>query len=217
MPVQLPAADALLRCTVRSEFTSRAQGDQFIIEGYAALYDVRTSIGGWYTEMIARGAFADAIAGKDDVRCLWQHDSLFPLGRNLAGTLTLTDDSRGLRYLCTMPNSQYARDAYEAIKRGDVSQSSFGFSPVEDRWFFAENPSEDLCTRVKVRLWDVSPVTYPAYENTEVSARDRRCHETAAARHRNRADAIKRAAKLRGIELDIAAEQVALADTHTAG
>jgi uncharacterized protein len=198
---------ALVRCNVRSEFNARAEGEQLVIEGYAALYDSPTMIGGWYEEVMRNGAFADALAGMDDVRCLWQHDANFPLGRNTAGTLKLSSDSKGLIYECRLGASQWARDAHEAIKRGDVSQSSFGFTPIQDNWIWAkDDKTPDRCERVKVKLWDVSPVTYPAYEDTEVSARDRRCHEVAARSVKALAEMQDRDARLRRISLELAGD-----------
>lgn len=207
-PILTPTAPTTqIRTRVNSEFRAVEQNGQLVIRGYAALYNVETTIGWWYREVLRPGCFDSAIAGEDDVRCLWQHSQLYPLGRLAAKTLILKSDSKGLEYECQLGASQWARDAYDAIKRGDVSQSSFSFEPVEDRWTWSKSANEtDLCERVKVRLWDVSPVTYPAYEDTEVSARSK--EEWEAARKRRKLPAQDILDQLRSVEASVAADAI---------
>jgi HK97 family phage prohead protease len=142
------------------------------ISGYAAKFDRETVIGGWYREIIRAGAFERA-AREDDVRALFNHDPNFVLGRTTSGTLALEEDATGLRIDVTPPDTQWARDLVETIRRGDVDQMSFAFSVVKERWERDETqtPSE-MRELLEVRLYDVSPVTYPAYEDTEVSVRE---------------------------------------------
>lgn len=146
------------------------------ISGYAALFNQETVIGGAYgfREQIAPGAFDDAV-GRDDVRALFNHDPNFLLGRTKSGTLRLKVDKKGLRYDVDLPDTAQARDIRELIRRGDVSGSSFGFVVQGDEW--DETPLKSgklpLRTLTKVELYDVSPVTYPAYPQTSVSARSR--------------------------------------------
>jgi HK97 family phage prohead protease len=113
------------------------------------------------------GATSDSI-GRDDIRALFNHDPNLVLGRNRSGTLRLSEDSEGLHYEVDMPDTSYARDLTEAMQRGDVSQSSFGFKVAgPDGQDFAED--EDgfpLRTLSKISLFDVSPVTYPAYTDS---------------------------------------------------
>lgn len=139
--------------------------------GYAAVFNRDAVIGGFFRERIAPGAFATAIK-EDDVRALFNHDPNIVLGRNTAGTLTLAEDETGLQYDVEPPDTQLARDLMVSIGRGDVSQSSFGFQVVREEWSNPESRTE-LPTRtiLEARLFDVSPVTYPAYEETTAEAR----------------------------------------------
>lgn len=151
----------------------RLQAAKPTLSGYAARYNSETVIMGLWRERIARGAFASALDGTDDVRALFNHDPNKLLGRTSSGTLSLSDDEKGLRYDIDLPDTQDARDVRELIKRGDVTGSSFGFRIVEDEW--DDTPTKrgqlPLLTIRKVELFDVSPVTFPAYPQTSVSAR----------------------------------------------
>jgi HK97 family phage prohead protease len=151
---------------------ARADGEMPTIVGYAAKFDREANIGDWFTEVIRPGAFARAIA-EDDVRALFNHDPNYVLGRNVAGTLVLAEDATGLRIEVTPPDTQWARDLVETIRRGDVDQMSFAFRVVSETWTRREGQTPDVLRElVEVRLYDVSPVTYPAYEDTEVGVRD---------------------------------------------
>lgn len=145
------------------------------VSGYAALYHAETVIAGLFREQIAPGAFRSAVDGSDDVRALFNHDPNIVLGRTKSGTLTLSSDKKGLRYAIAMPDTQAAHDVRELIKRGDVSGSSFGFTVEDDDWDDSEVKRGKLPLRTirKVSLFDVSPVTYPAYPQTSVTARSK--------------------------------------------
>lgn len=162
---------------VDAEFRAKTDetGKRFI-EGYAAIFDSPTSMG-WYMEVIRSSAFTKTIT-EADVRCLFNHDPNFVLGRNKSGTLTLTVDEKGLKYRAELPDTQAARDLYTSIERGDVNQCSFAFRKIKDNWYtdtFKGNDGLDYTRDVRelleVQLFDVSPVTYPAYQDTSVSAR----------------------------------------------
>jgi hypothetical protein len=122
-----------------------------------------------FREQIAPGAF-EATLAEDDVRALWNHDSAYVLGRTKAGTLTLGEDERGLWVEITPPASSLAQSFVESVKRGDVSQMSFGFSVIEDEWDI-DDQEQLIRTLKKVKLYEVSPVTFPAYPETEIAAR----------------------------------------------
>jgi uncharacterized protein len=163
------------------------EGAPSTIVGYAALFNEETVIGSYYgfREVIAPGAFADAITN-DDVRALFNHDVNIVLGRNVSKTLRLEEDETGLRYEIDLPDTAAARDVKTLIERGDVSGSSFAFrveADEDDEWDYT--PVKDgllpLRTIRKVSLFDVSPVTYPAYEGTTVSARSAERAKPAAA------------------------------------
>lgn len=142
-----------------------------VIEGYALKFNSVTTIGDWFREEILPGACDDVL--KDDVRCLFNHNPNYVLARSNKGkgTLTLTVDSDGLQYKYETPDVSYARDLEENIRLGNVTQSSFGFTIEEQEWI--ERDDELPLRRIKKlkRLYDVSPVTYPAYTDTTVAKR----------------------------------------------
>jgi len=143
--------------------TLRAGKKPMTLEGYAALYDEETVVGG-QRERIERGAFEGRL--EDDVRLLFNHDNNMPFARTTNGTLKLSVDERGLYYKANVIDTQAGRDLYAMVQRGDVTQSSFAFS-ISERSF-----DEGVMVIEKVgQLYDVSPVTYPAYEATSVVAR----------------------------------------------
>lgn len=152
------------RFTPISEF--RVDEEQRQIEGHAATFSEPYDVGP-FKEQVAPGAFADSIA-EDDVRSLFNHDPNFPLGRNKAGTLELSEDETGLLTRTELPES--ATRVKEAIERGDVDQMSFGFTVEAESWEDLEDGTE-LRTIEKARLWDVSVVTFPANPNTDVALR----------------------------------------------
>lgn len=139
------------------------------IVGYAAVFNSEARINSWLRESIAPGAFAASI-GKDDIRSVWNHDSNFVLGRNKSGTLALVEDERGLKIEITPPDTQWARDFQVSIDRGDVSQMSFAFKTIADEWRENEDNTETR-TLKEVQLYEVSPVTFPAYADTTVALR----------------------------------------------
>ena len=143
-----------------------ADSDDMVLEGYAAVFNSETDLG-HFREVIKPGAFDDVM--NNDVRALINHDPNLILGRTENGTLELSTDERGLKYRVKLGNQQYAKDFYESVKRGDISQSSFAFTIKDQSW----NEERTVRSVDKVRqLLDVSPVTYPAYAAATVQARD---------------------------------------------
>lgn len=143
------------------------------VTGYAAIYNSRSEdLGGFY-EIIAPGAFDEAIK-ESDVRALVNHDPNKILARSNRGkgTLQLTVDSNGLGYRFEAPDTTAGNDLIISLKRGDINQSSFGFTVSKDDQEWREENGETIRTIKKVkRLFDVSPVTYPAYLDTSVAQR----------------------------------------------
>jgi HK97 family phage prohead protease len=154
---------------------------QTLIVGHAAVFDQLSEDLGGFREQIQAGAFVDAIA-TDDVRALWNHNPDFILGRNRSNTLRLVEDVRGLAIEIIPPDTQTVRDlVLTPMERGDVSQMSFAFSVRPGGQDWAKNDSGQLIrTLKKLRLYDVSPVTYPAYPQTDVGVA-RRSMESAIA------------------------------------
>lgn len=145
-------------------------GDNPQISGYAAVFnELSEDLGGFY-ERIERGAFARTLESAD-VRALWNHDSNFPLGRTRAGTLALSEDEIGLAFEIDPPNTSYARDLLVSMRRGDIDQMSFGFRTIRDRW--EQIGGQVIRTLLEVELFDVSPVTYPAYPTTSAAVRSK--------------------------------------------
>lgn len=139
------------------------------IAGHAAVFNVLSEDLFGFREEIAPGAFANSIT-QDDIRALFNHDSNFVLGRNISGTLRLAEDEIGLAIEADLPDTQLARDLMTSITRGDVSQMSFGFMTLRDDWR-VEGGGLVVRTLKEVQLFDVSPVTFPAYPQTDVSGR----------------------------------------------
>ncbi|AVK82449.1 HK97 family phage prohead protease [Lysinibacillus sp. B2A1] len=157
---------------------TRSQGDSEsnVIEGYAAVFNSPTDIWGMFTEVIAPGAFADAIASNDDIRALFNHDWNNVLGRTKSGTLRLSEDARGLKFEVDLPNTTLAKDLSESLKRGDISQCSFGFVPTSETWDY--EPEIPVRTINSVELHEISVVSIPAYEDTEVSLRSKEANKS---------------------------------------
>jgi len=145
------------------------------IRGHAAVFGQLSEDLGGFREQIAPGAFADAIAG-DDVRALFNHDPNFILGRNRAKTLRMKEDTRGLAIEIDAPDTQTIRDLVLApIERGDVTQMSFGFSVRPNGQDWAKDDEGRVIRTLKsLRLFDVSPVVFPAYPQTDVAVRELR-------------------------------------------
>lgn len=154
-----------------TDFEARAVGDEFRIAGHAAVFNRLSQDLGGFVERIAPGAFRKTI-GEADVRALFNHDASLILGRSKAGTLYLEEDDRGLAYEVKIPDTSYGRDLMVSIERGDITQSSFGFRVIDDRWDRTDDgyPLRTL-REVSLHNGDVSPVTYPAYLDTEVATR----------------------------------------------
>ena len=137
--------------------------------GLAAVFDTLSENLGGFREQIKPGAFDDA--DMKDVRGLFNHDANFVLGRTTSETLELEITSKGLRYEVDLPDTQTIRDlVLEPIKRGDVDQSSFGFIVAPGGATFDENEDGVLIRTITkfMRIFDVSPVTFPAYQDTTV-------------------------------------------------
>ena len=152
-----------------SQFKTREDGEDLYIEGYFSVFNSNYELWKGATESIAQGAFSEALG--DDIRALVDHETRLVLGRNKAGTLELREDSHGLWGKVRInPNDSDAMNLYERVKRGDVDQCSFGFDILDEETEFREN-GEIHWTIKKVKLYEVSVCTFPAYTETSVSAR----------------------------------------------
>jgi HK97 family phage prohead protease len=155
--------------TIPSEVQITNNGEKPRIEGYFAVFNSNYEIEKGYTESIAPGAFTDELHA--DVRALIDHESRLVLGRTTAATLELREDEHGLwGGIDINPNDTEAMNLYARVQRGDVSQCSIGFRIIEEG---AEKREDGTVhwTIKKVKLYEVSCCTFPAYEETEISAR----------------------------------------------
>ncbi len=176
---------------LNTEFEIRQEGDEGpIIAGYAALFNDPADEQMGFIEKIAPGAFKDAIKNSD-TRALINHDPGKILGRKSANTLQLLEDDKGLYYEIEPPETTYANDLIESMKRGDINQSSFGFVVAKEEW--DETGDVPVRTIIEVaELHDVSPVTFPWYENTEsgLKSKEEVLQEYRDSQHQAKRDAL---------------------------
>lgn len=146
----------------------RADSEGVKVSGYAAVFGEAADIGGYFTEIIARGAFKEAI-GRDDVVFLINHDGL-PLARTRSGTLKLVEDSKGLRIDTVLDaEDPDVKSITGKMKRGDLDKMSFAFRATKQVWDETTDPPTRTITEVE--LFDVSIVTQPAYDGTSIALR----------------------------------------------
>lgn len=151
------------------KFETREDGENLVIEGYFSVFNTNYDMGFGMSESIAPGAFTKSLS--NDVRALINHDTTLVLGRTSAHTLELREDSHGLWGKITInPKDSDAVNLYERVKRGDVNQCSFGFNIVSEETDFREDGRVHW-TITEADLHEVSVCTFPAYEETAVSAR----------------------------------------------
>ena len=157
--------------TKSTEFKTREDGENLAIEGYFAVFDSVYEIAPGMSESIAPGAFDNTLSG--DIRALINHDTTLVLGRTKANTLQLKADNHGLwGHIDINRNDTDAMNLYNRVQRGDVDQCSFGFNIVNEETDFREDGSVHWTIR-EVELFEVSPCTFPAYEETNIAARSR--------------------------------------------
>ena len=138
------------------------------VEGYASVFNSMSEDLGGFREIILPNAFSDVL--DNDVRALYNHDSNYLLARTTSGTLELKEDEKGLYYRFEMPNTSYGNDMLELFRRGDLSQSSFGFTVEKDSWRMEDGQHVRYIERVG-SLFDVSPVVFPAYSQASSGLR----------------------------------------------
>ena len=161
--------------TAATEFTTRTEkredGEDLYIEGYFAVFNSIYDLGYGMSESIAPGAFTKWLAG--DIRALVNHDTTLVLGRTSAHTLELIQDERGLWGKVKInPKDQDAMNLYARVQRGDVTQCSIGFDIIDEETEFREDGSVHWTIR-EIKLYEVSACTFPAYEETAISARQK--------------------------------------------
>ncbi len=152
-----------------TDFKTRDNGEELTIEGYFAVFNSNYEIAPGMSESIAPGAFSNTLG--NDIRALINHDTTLVLGRTKAETLQLTQDEHGLWGKINInPNDVDAMNLYQRVKRGDVDQCSFGFNIVSEETDFRDDGSVHW-TMTDLDVHEVSCCTFPAYEETNISAR----------------------------------------------
>ena len=145
----------------------RANSKAGKLEGYAAVFNSPSEDLGGFVETIRPGAFGRAINQRQNVACLFNHDMNLILGRTTSGTLRLAQDSMGLHFSCDVPDSPLGRNVYVSVERRDISGCSFSFQALADDWN-GDGTQREL---IDLDLFDVGPVTQPAYLATGVDVR----------------------------------------------
>jgi HK97 family phage prohead protease len=149
------------------DFEVRAEGDGMSFTGYASVFNSPSEDLGGFVEYVAPGAFKRSLQSRNEVKLLWNHDSGEPLASLRGGTMQLVEDSRGLKVTATLPQTSRGRDIAELLRTKVIDSMSFGFNVIKDSW------ASDGKTRTleSVRLFEVSIVSFPAYEATTAQVR----------------------------------------------
>jgi HK97 family phage prohead protease len=149
------------------DFEVRAEGDGMTFTGYASVFNSPSEDLGGFVEYVAPGAFKRSLQSRNEVKLLWNHDSGEPLASLRGGTMQLLEDSVGLKVTAQLPNTTRGRDIAELLRTKVIDSMSFGFNVIKDSW------SRDGQTRTleSVRLFEVSVVSFPAYEATVAQVR----------------------------------------------
>jgi HK97 family phage prohead protease len=149
------------------DFEVRAEGDGMTFTGYASVFNSPSEDLGGFIEYVAPGAFKRSLQSRNEVKLLWNHDSGEPLASLRGGTMQLVEDERGLKVTAQLPNTTRGRDIAELLRTKVIDSMSFGFNVIKDSW------SRDGQTRTleSVRLFEVSVVSFPAYEATTAQVR----------------------------------------------
>ena len=160
----------------RTDFQTRQENDTKYIEGYFIRFNEETELWDGVFEEVAPEAVEDSLK-KNDIRCLFNHDTSIVLGRTGNGTLELKKDSKGIFGRVKInPNDKQALDIYARIERGDINACSFGFNIINEEIQNRDDGTVKFILK-KIDLHEVSPVTFPAYPTTSVQAREKDLEE----------------------------------------
>lgn len=181
--------------------TEKREDGSTTITGHAAVFNKLSSDLGGFREIIAPNAFENVL--NDDVRALVNHDPNLLLARTTSGTLNLKQTDEGLQYSFDVPDTTYGRDLIISMERGDITQSSFAFTIEEDSWESTEDGEIRTINKVK-SLFDVSPVSFPAYESANdltLAKRSLALHKEKEENKRQEKDLVQRSLVALKIEL----------------
>ena len=149
------------------DFEVRAEGDGMSFTGYASVFNSPSEDLGGFIEYVAPGAFKRSLQSRNEVKLLWNHDSGEPLASLRGGTMQLVEDNRGLKVTAQLPNTTRGRDIAELLRTKVIDSMSFGFNVIKDSW----STNGQTRTLESVRLFEVSIVSFPAYEATTAQVR----------------------------------------------
>jgi HK97 family phage prohead protease len=149
------------------DFEVRAEGDGMSFTGYASVFNSPSEDLGGFIEYVAPGAFKRSLQSRNEVKLLWNHDSGEPLASLRGGTMQLVEDNRGLKVTAQLPNTTRGRDIAELLRTKVIDSMSFGFNVIKDSW----SSNGQTRTLESVRLFEVSIVSFPAYEATTAQVR----------------------------------------------
>ena len=162
----------------------RASEEGMVVEGYPIVYEQETVIGGWFREKVSKGAAGPAFARSDEI-LLFNHDSNIPLARKSNGTLEATEDDHGVKIRADLSKSNAGPGVYTDIKSGLITGMSFAFNVEREEWITPDEGLEIRDIKEFKQIFDYSPVTFPAYLQTEIQARSaedtKKSHDTAVA------------------------------------
>tara|TARA_R100001244_G_C5107436_1_gene120310 strand:- start:31 stop:621 length:591 start_codon:yes stop_codon:yes gene_type:complete len=181
--------------------TEKREDGSTTITGHAAIFNQMSSDLGGFREVIAPNAFENVL--NNDVRALINHDPSLLLARTTSGTLKLEQTDEGLQYSFAVPDTTYGRDLIISMERGDITQSSFAFTIEDDSWETTEDGEVRTINKVK-QLYDVSPVTYPAYPDADdltLAQRSLAIHKEKLENKKQEKDLVKRSLLKLKIEL----------------
>lgn len=164
-------SEELERRCMTVDLRASMNGESQILEGYAVVFGSLSEDLGGFREVVERGAFAQALNETPDVRALFNHNPDLVLGRTTNGTLRLAEDAYGLRVAITLPNTSYAQDVHRLVERGDVNQMSFAFRVHKGGETWTTENGQRIRRLRSLAIYDVSIVTFPAYQATTVAAR----------------------------------------------
>lgn len=152
----------------------KVDGQPNVLRGYAAVFNRESLDLGGFVEVIRKGAFASSLAGSGDILALAQHDTSRPLARRSAGTLKVEEDDTGLLVEIKLSDTTHAQDIRKDVESENIKGMSFGFSTRKAAWTVNRGTGiPDLRELLDVELFEVSPVTMPAYPDTTVALRSK--------------------------------------------
>jgi HK97 family phage prohead protease len=206
MPATKPTTDGREKRAILGQLELRAAGstdEKRTVVGYAAVFNSETDICGYWTEVVAPGAFATSLR-ENDVVALYSHDTGRVIGRMSAKTLRIAEDDKGLKVEIDLPDTTDGRDLVVLIERGDITGFSFGFCTRKQEWDETVDPPKR--TLLEVDLIEVTVTAFPQYDDTEIGLRDlegarneRRQHNKSGAATRIAARRARQAQIERGI------------------